>query len=231
MAHHPHPPVIHGLRQSVTLQNSNVWALHASDGLVWYWNGTAFQDARDRRLLSVAAGTQGMAPARPVWGIDQYGTPCWWDGLHFNLVSANAGFDSIFVGSADNVWSHKSDGSLWRYTDGAFVLTAGYDLPEWQTHIQWAFNNTDAGGSVGCAADYAAAADEFNNAGIAECVIYGGRSCVMNFAISAAKANDFNQAFQLTLLTQCQNDEAAAAIRAAGQYLARSSTSNRQAEE
>ena len=91
-------------------------------------------------------------------------------------------------------------------------LAARLATPEYQIHIQWAIHNSDAGGSVDCPSSYLAS----GNAGVAECIVSGGRACVMGFAITAAKSNDDNTAFNLTLLTQCQNSEAYGVLVAAG---------------
>jgi hypothetical protein len=80
--------------------------------------------------------------------------------------------------------------------------------PEWQIHIDWAWNNRDAGGSTNCV-------NEYLSAGEFGCVIAGGRSCVMADAHSTAQnymSGNYNANLDrirnLVFLTQCHNDEA-----------------------
>jgi cathepsin L len=82
------------------------------------------------------------------------------------------------------------------------------EKPDWQRHLDWAMSNRDAGGSVNCTDKYLAT--------YPECVINGGRSCLMNKAISSAKAGDCDNALRVSAITQCHNPSAAQQIQAAG---------------
>jgi hypothetical protein len=85
------------------------------------------------------------------------------------------------------------------------------EKPEWQRHLDWAMNNNNAGGSCDCVKEYVAA-------GMWQCVISGGRSCVMSAAGVAATArpSDDDRAYQLSLLTECHNGEATRTLETAG---------------
>jgi hypothetical protein len=81
---------------------------------------------------------------------------------------------------------------------------------DWQSEVDWAVQNTDAGGSVDCPADYIANGVEY-------AIAYGGRSAVMNAALFAAYNQNFEQSFNLVLLTQCHNPDTAQRLLNAGQ--------------
>jgi hypothetical protein len=81
---------------------------------------------------------------------------------------------------------------------------------DWQSHVDWAASNPDAGGSTNCPDQYVAA-------GIPECIVSGGRACLMAKARQAAKAGNCTYAFQLVLLTQCHNAGARDALSSSGE--------------
>ena len=82
--------------------------------------------------------------------------------------------------------------------------------PDWQKHIDWSIgNHTTDPGETNCPDQYAATEPN--------CILGGGRACLMARAIDSAKANNYAYAFRLTLITQCHNGGAQQAIGAAGQ--------------
>ena len=92
---------------------------------------------------------------------------------------------------------------------GATVVTSSAS-GNWRGHIDWATQNSDAGGSVDCPWFYVQ-----NNA--SHCIISGGRACLSQQAIWVAKSgqND-NYAWYLMQITQCHNGDAMREIIAAG---------------
>jgi len=92
---------------------------------------------------------------------------------------------------------------------GVGVLAARAQKPEWQLHIDWCIQNSDAGGSVDCADKYAVT--------YPECILAGGRSCLMKKAIQSAKDGDYANAYRLAQICQCHNVTARDEIRDAGQ--------------
>ena len=80
------------------------------------------------------------------------------------------------------------------------------DKPIWQGHLDWCKGDS---GQVDCPSAYLAT--------YPECIYKGGRSCLMSKAIDSAKANNCSWAFQLSLICQCHNTEAATQIAVAGQ--------------
>jgi hypothetical protein len=89
------------------------------------------------------------------------------------------------------------------------VLAVRAQKPEWQSHIDWCIHNSDAGGSVDCPDKYAAT--------YPECIVSGGRSCLMGKAIQSAKDGDYANAYRLAQICQCHNVTARDQIRDAGQ--------------
>jgi hypothetical protein len=87
------------------------------------------------------------------------------------------------------------------------VFAAKAQKPEWQTHVDWCIRNSDAGGSVDCPEKYP----------YPECIVSGGRSCLMKKAIQSAKDGDYANAFRLAQICQCHNVTARDQIRDAGQ--------------
>jgi hypothetical protein len=79
---------------------------------------------------------------------------------------------------------------------------------EWEQHILWSVRNTDAGGAVDCTEQYVVVGPE--------CLVDGGRSCLMRKAINAAYNNDCTQALKLSEITQCHNISAANEIMSMG---------------
>jgi hypothetical protein len=82
---------------------------------------------------------------------------------------------------------------------------AARSAPVWHQHIDWAIGNT---GAVDCPEQYLTYLD---------CILGGGRSCLMRHAIEEARANNCSLAFRLTLITQCHNSGAQTAIALAGE--------------
>jgi hypothetical protein len=80
---------------------------------------------------------------------------------------------------------------------------------DWQKHLDWSIQNSDAGGSVDCPDKYLAT--------YPECFVSGGRSCMMKKAIQSAKDNDCSNAHRVSQITQCHNVTARDLIREAGQ--------------
>ena len=95
---------------------------------------------------------------------------------------------------------------------GLMLLTIPTTLngQSWHVNVDWPAQNTDAGGSVDCPADYV-------SAGVGYAVLAGGRAAVINAALFAAYKGDFNHAFDLVLLTQCHNPDAQQDLLNAGQ--------------
>lgn len=77
--------------------------------------------------------------------------------------------------------------------------------PDWQLGIDWAIGDS---GPPNCPELYLGT--------YPECLASGNRSCLMRKAIQSAKDGDCNNAFRLTLITQCHNPAAAQALAAAG---------------
>jgi hypothetical protein len=77
-------------------------------------------------------------------------------------------------------------------------------------HIDWAAQNTDAGGSVDCPDQY------FSN-GVGYAVAVGGRAAAINQALFDAYHQNFDHAFTLVLMTQCHNPGAQQVLRNAGE--------------
>lgn len=81
--------------------------------------------------------------------------------------------------------------------------------PDWQNHIDWCIGHhtTDPGGTD-CAGQYTATEPK--------CIAGGGRACLMERAIDAAKHNNCSYAFRLTLICQCHNSNAQQQLGEAG---------------
>jgi TPR repeat protein len=88
------------------------------------------------------------------------------------------------------------------------VRTHEGSATEWQQDILWSVRNSDAGGSIDCPNEYVPVARE--------CIVVGGRSCLMRKAIDAANVNHQAEAVRLSLITQCHNPAAADQIRNLG---------------
>lgn len=87
---------------------------------------------------------------------------------------------------------------------------AGAPKPDWQNHIDWSIGHytTDPGGTD-CVDQYRATEPK--------CITGGGRACLMERAIDAAKHNNYSYAFRLTLISQCHNPNAQQQLGEAGQ--------------
>jgi hypothetical protein len=95
---------------------------------------------------------------------------------------------------------------------GSATLAAPLDAqrkPDWQTHCDACLGYyTSNPAEVHCQDDYTAT--------YPECLVGGGRACLMVRAVAAAKANDCDKAFKLTLMCQCHDGTAQEHLRAAG---------------
>lgn len=80
---------------------------------------------------------------------------------------------------------------------------------EWKTHIDWCSHDSSAGGSVDCTAAYLGT--------YPDCIISGGRSCLMGKARAAARAGNCSHAFELAMICQCHNHGPQVRIENAGQ--------------
>jgi hypothetical protein len=87
---------------------------------------------------------------------------------------------------------------------------AGLESPDWQLHINWAMSDLGTGGETNCPDQYVAT-------DLAACIVSGGRACVIEHAIQAAKAGNCEDALRLTLITQCHNASAQQALSTAGE--------------
>jgi uncharacterized membrane protein len=79
---------------------------------------------------------------------------------------------------------------------------------QWQNDLDWSIGNSTAGSSTDCPQSYP----------YPECVISGGRACLMKHAMRSARDNDCANALRVALITQCHNQGAANGIAAAGQF-------------
>lgn len=93
------------------------------------------------------------------------------------------------------------------------ALIAQDDEPQWQKDIDWSVSNsTEDPGETNCP-------DQYPYPG---CLWAGGRACLMKYAIQSAYERDDQNAFRLTLITQCHNDGARSGIESQGAtYVAR----------
>jgi hypothetical protein len=80
--------------------------------------------------------------------------------------------------------------------------------PDYQQHIDFAIGNHTGPDQLNCPEQYAATQPA--------AAFSGGRAALMTYAIAAAKANNYDYAFRLTLITQCHNGGAQSQIAAAG---------------
>ena len=94
----------------------------------------------------------------------------------------------------------------------ALTTASGFlwaEKPDWQKHIDWAVGNyTTDSGRTNCVEEYAATEPK--------CILGGGRACLMARAIDSAKANNYDYAFRLVLITQCHNGARQQQLRSAG---------------
>ena len=94
----------------------------------------------------------------------------------------------------------------------ALTTASGFlwaETPDWQKHIDWALgNHTTDPGRTNCVAEYDATEPK--------CILGGGRACLMARAIDSAKANNYDYAFRLVLITQCHNAGRQQQLKAAG---------------
>lgn len=124
----------------------------------------------------------------------------------------------------------EADRLLWRHSGRPAAAQPGpVDTPtpapgeltaEARQNIDWSRGNT---GAVDCDLQYG---------DFPVCIFLGGRSCVMQRAVAAAKVGNCHDAFRWTLTTQCHNAHAQETIRSSGEaavcaYLAREERGHR----
>ncbi len=89
------------------------------------------------------------------------------------------------------------------------TATAGAQKPDWEYDVDWSIGHytTDSGGTD-CPGQYTATEPK--------CITGGGRACLMESAIDAAKHNNCSYAMRLTLICQCHNPKAQQHLGEAG---------------
>ena len=80
--------------------------------------------------------------------------------------------------------------------------------PVWQQRCDWCITDRSGADGVGCPEQYEQT--------LPECLTLGGRACLMEKGIAAAKAKDDARAFTLALICQCHDQEALNDVNAAG---------------
>ncbi len=92
---------------------------------------------------------------------------------------------------------------------GSVVRSANaIDRATLHSWLNWSIGNSTGPDQLDCPGQYGA---------YPECIIGGGRACLMGKAIQSAKDGDCAKAFRLTLITQCHNGSAQAEIAGIGQ--------------
>ncbi len=112
-------------------------------------------------------------------------------------------------------WTYSGAGTAVTPTSAApqpapaTTAVAGAQKPDWQYDVDWSIGHytTDPGGTD-CAGQYTATEPK--------CITGGGRACLMEKAIDAAKHNNCSYAFRLTLIGQCHNPKAQQHLGEAG---------------
>jgi len=95
------------------------------------------------------------------------------------------------------------------FAAGATATVVSAQQP-FTAHIDWAAQNTDAGGSVDCP-------NQYISNGVGYAIVSGGRAAAINQALFDAYNNNFNHAFALVLMTQCHNPGAQQVLVNAGE--------------
>jgi hypothetical protein len=92
-----------------------------------------------------------------------------------------------------------------------FVLAPiGSSEPEWQTHLKWCWNNfTTDPGMTNCV-------DKYIDAGAQNCIVGGGRKCLIGQAAYLATHGQCAAGFGTALVCECNNDGARQKIFDAG---------------
>ena len=86
------------------------------------------------------------------------------------------------------------------------VLSFTYLAPaysDWREHLTWCLKNTDTGASVECPI-------QFGAVGAAECVLFGGRACLMAKASGVASSGvpgACQSAYVMAATCQCHNSD------------------------
>jgi hypothetical protein len=119
-----------------------------------------------------------------------------------NVQHTNLTFERVDVMNALTAIQQKQHLALFK----AALNIEPLPPPAVRANLDWSIGNT---GAPDCPLEYAA---------YPECLLpgSGARSCLMQKAIASAKANDCSNAFRLSLITQCYNQEAQKGIAAAG---------------
>ena len=98
----------------------------------------------------------------------------------------------------------------------AGVSVAHANKPDWQQHLDWSMGNETGPDKVNCPDQYAQTEPK--------ALVEGGRAALMRRAIASAKADNFEYAFRLAVISQChsghaQQQLAEAGVTAVGGYL------------
>jgi hypothetical protein len=125
-------------------------------------------------------------------------------------LSLDADTDTVKISGLDkDVWKRDSVQSN-SIAPIAAPLSPLTGTPDWQQHIDWCIKNyTTDPGETNCVPDYLGVAPD--------CILGGGRACLLRKAISLAKNGNCSSANSLVLLCQCHNSGARQSISNAGE--------------
>lgn len=120
-----------------------------------------------------------------------------------------------YLNLVETRWAFSSAGSAATSTSATPqpaptpTASAGAQKPDWQYDVDWSIGHytTDPAGTD-CAGQYTATEPK--------CITGGGRACLMESAIDAAKHNNCSYAMRLTLICQCHNPKAQQHLGEAG---------------
>ncbi len=165
-----------------------------------------FNERSDRKT-NHAIAIVGWDDVKHAWLIKNSWGPQWGEG-GFGWVD----YDSNKIGDAA-AWVDVPDKEYplpTRYYSlvNEQITALEKEKPGWQQNLDWSISNSDAGGSVNCSDQYLAT--------YPECLMSGGRSCIMRKAIESARAGDCENALRVSLITQCHNPAVSHQIQAAG---------------
>ena len=130
------------------------------------------------------------------------------DGPHHGKMFTVARIEVSLDSDTDSVRVLKLDKDVWKHDGGrgnnavltpiSAVLAPAGGTPDWQKHIDWCIQNyTTDPGETNCASEYLGVAPE--------CILGGGRACLLRKAISVAKTGNCSSANSIVLLCQCHN--------------------------